>query len=404
MRLAPAVMIVACVLVPSVAGADDVLVLNQDAAWRRYYRFATDHVSSPAMRAEGAQVLGATLFDRVKRDTQRAMDRSGPDGFAVFRPSAACLLEARRVGTSAATRAKAPANADWRDFVFVRMFYDPYTAPPVSDDWTSPDFDPDKSGWVVGRGTFQQDLEGDLPPDRFKGNMRTVHVGVLQYIGTGMHSAFYRTRFEVTDPARAKLSLTLVYRGGVRVFVNGREIARGHLPKGDLAPETPADDYPIEAYTDPKQRNRVPAPVKIPETVLVKGANVLAVEVRASDLHPVVLKKVPSKSWNALHDREGLWRHGYLANLELRGDDAGVRCAMKRPAGTQVWVTDVHHRVASTEFRMPGEGVGTVRFVGARNGTYSAQVVVGTDRDLAGLKASVGALRETHGRGEIPPS
>jgi len=402
MRRALASMIVACVVVSSASA--DVLVLDQDALWRRYYRFATDHVSPEGLKAEGAQVLGGALLDRVKKDTERSLDRSGNDGFAVFRPSAACLLEARKAGTTAAMNAKAGAGADWRDCVFVRMFHDPYTAPPVDDDWTSRDFDPDKSGWVLGRGTFQQDLPDDVPPEKVKGNMRTVHIGVLQYIGTGMHSAFYRTRFEVTDPAAAKLSLRLVYRGGARVFVNGHEIARGHLPRGDLAPDTPGDDYPLEAYRDETKRDRSLGPVKLPQAALVKGANVLAVEVRASDLHPIVLKKVPSRSWNALHDRESLWRHGYLAKLELRGDAAGVMSAMKRPAGTQVWVADVHHRVASTEFRMPGEAVGTVRFVGARNGTYSAQIVVGTDKDLSGLKAAAGTLKAAGGRNEIPAS
>ena len=378
------------------------LVLDQDSCWRRYYRFATDHVSPAALKTEGAKVVPRQLLSRIQRDAQRSLNRSGRDGFAVFRPSAACLLEARKVGTSAALTARAPAGADWRDYVFVRMFYDPYTAPPLPDDWTSRDFD--DSTWVLGRGTFQQDLATDVSPDRVKGNMRTVHVGVLQYIGTGLHSAFYRTRFIVTDRAKAKLSLALVYRGGVRVFVNGREVVRGHLPAGRIVPETPGNDYSLEAYRDATKRDRKLGPVKVPETFLVKGVNVLAVEVRASDLHPVVLGKVPSRSWNALHDREGLWRHGYLAKLALRGDDAGVKSATKRPPGTQLWVADIHRRVRSTDFRIPGEDVGTVRLVAAKNGTYSAQVVVGTADDLADLKVTPGALTCTGGNGVIPSS
>ncbi|NQU19687.1 MAG: hypothetical protein HQ567_00280, partial [Candidatus Nealsonbacteria bacterium] len=42
-----------------------------------------------------------------------------------------------------------------------------------------------------------------------------------------------RTRFDVVDPAAVtRLDFTLAYRGGAVVYVNGREVARGHLPVG----------------------------------------------------------------------------------------------------------------------------------------------------------------------------
>jgi len=49
---------------------------------------------------------------------------------------------------------------------------------------------------------------------------------------------YYRTSFVVNDLEQAKeLSLSLRYRGGVRVLVNGQEIARGHLPAGAMNAE-----------------------------------------------------------------------------------------------------------------------------------------------------------------------
>ena len=41
-------------------------------------------------------------------------------------------------------------------------------------------------------------------------------------------------RFHVADPEQVKaLTLAITYRGGVVVYVNGREVARGHLPAAD---------------------------------------------------------------------------------------------------------------------------------------------------------------------------
>jgi len=375
--------------------AKGALIVSERGYWRRYYRFGADQVSPATLAAQGDAILGRGLLQRLKRTTEGSLRSSGNDGYAVFRASAFALSEARRTGTlEALTRAKsAPARAEWTRHVFLRMFFDPYTAPPPPDGWMAAEFD--DSSWVLARSPFQVDLPNDLPPERTTGNMAKVHIESLQYIGGGRQSSYYRTRFLVDEPGDA--TLRLVYRGGVRVFLNGKELARGHLPEGELAPDVPGGDYPLKAYSNAALRDRVLGPVAIPASRLRKGANVLALEVRASLLHPTVLKRKRSKSWNALHDREGMWRHIHLAKLELRAVSAKAPSALRRPAGVQVWVQDSHHRVASTEFRAPGEGAGTVRFVGPRNATCSAQVVVGTDRDLAGLEARPGKLTRAGG-------
>jgi hypothetical protein len=212
--------------------------------------------------------------------------------------------------------------------------------------------------------------------EKDKGKVGTIEA--LQFIGTGIHAACYRARFVVSDPAQVgDLTLRLVYRGGVQALVNGKEVGRGHLSAGALAADTPGADYPVEAYQEGAQRDRILGPLRVPANLPVKGTNVLAIEIRASLLPPIVLKRELSRSWNALHDRESNWRHGFLARLELQAS-ASVASGLRRPAGLQVWVPDIHHRVASTEFLPPGEPPGAVRTVGARNGTYAAQVADGS--------------------------
>jgi hypothetical protein len=390
------------------AAAEPPVVLDETCSLRCYYRFATDLVSPALMKAEGEAILGKTGFDRIQRETQRSMGLAERDGFGVFRPSAVMLREARKVGTIEALKKTRPdPQADWRDLVFVRMFFDPYTAPPLPADWASATFD--DSSWVVGR-PFQTDMPNDLPPDRTTGNMSKVHIDALQFIGTGIHAACYRARFVVSDPSAAlragpaaagDMTLRLVYRGGVRAMVNGKEVGRGHLPTGALAPDTPGTDYPAEAYQEGAERDRRLGPLQVPAALLVKGTNVLAIEVRASNLNPIVLKRQQSRSWNALHDREGNWRHGFLARFELRAGASAVS-GLRRPAGLQVWVPDIHHRVISTEFLPPGEPPGAVRVVGTRSGAYAAQVAVGTDKDLVGIEVAVGELKQVDGPGQLP--
>jgi hypothetical protein len=376
------------------------VVLDETAQFHCYYRFATDLVSPAQFKAEGRTILGQVAYDRLQRETLRTMNQATND-FKVFHPSASVLKEARRVGTIEALRnLRLPAGADWRDFLFVRMFFDPYTAPPPPDNWAAPDFD--DHAWPVNR-PFQVDLLNDLPPSAYEGNLPKVHVETLQFIGTGIHSAYYRARFWVEDPAQAgDLTLRLVYRGGVRALVNGQEIGRGHLPPDPLAPETAAEDYPAAADQDPSLRDRALGPLKVPAALLVKGTNVLAIEIRASNLHPRQLARTPSNSWNALHDREQIWRHGFLAKVELRASAPAVASALRRPAGLQVWTPDIHQRLAATDFLPPGEPPGTVRFVGAQNGTCGGQLGVGTDKDVTGLRVVVSDLTREDGKVRLP--
>ncbi len=63
----------------------------------------------------------------------------------------------------------------------------------------------------------------------------------------------------------------------------------------------------------------------------------------------------------------------------------------------------MHHRTLSTDALPPGEAPGTVRFVAARNGTYSAQVLIRAASSLADVRARVSDLAG-EGGAKLPAS
>ncbi|HUT31960.1 MAG TPA: glycoside hydrolase domain-containing protein, partial [Planctomycetota bacterium] len=357
------------------AAADRSLVLSEEGWWRQCCRFAADRVSADILKREGAQLLGPTCLQRIRKQTEDRLRQAGVD----------------------------PSRVDWRDHVLVRMFFEntlPDAAPPPPDDWMMPGFD--DSSWVFERGFFHQPPTHGQPLPKGPGWTQDT-LDQEAFSSLGMQSCCYRARFVVSDPGKVgDLTLRLAYRGGARAFLNGTEVARGHLPDG--RPDTPAEEYPRDAYGDrPGLRDLVLGPVKIPPGLLRKGTNLLAVEVRASRLHPVVLSmKLALHNHKVRQGMVGLWRHCGLLKLELRSESQAVASALSRPPGVQVWVQDPNRRVDSLEFLPPGEPVGIVRFVGARNGTYGAQVVVGTAKALDGLRVKPTDLTQAGGGGRIP--
>ena len=423
-----------CFLLPARVHAAGRLILDETSYHRVYIQFGPDRISPSQLKQEGEKVLSKRLLLGLKREVRSVSKLRGKEwndanwmneAYVLYRQGQAWSLHRHgRMNLLAAT-------------------------PPPTADWTTPRFD--DSGWPRLRGS----LMVGTPPPGSRDDVDTL----------GRRKACLRYRFRVPDPAKAgELNLRLVYHGGARVFLNGREIARGHLPAGDLKPDTPGADYPLHAYVALSEdgsiptfqrgrakgvplfaddfygsfddasglrgskgrklgrhgrwgrgldranwdrlrslRDRTIGPTRIPQHALRPGTNVLAVEIRAADLHPVV---GGYKGWRTVFDYANYlsvsWFHAQLIRLELRGEGDGVPSARRRPKGVQVWVEDVHHRVFSPEFSDLGDDTGTVRFVGSLNGTFAAQVVVGTDRALTGLKALPTDLRLAGGAGTIP--
>jgi len=327
------------------------------------------------------------------------------------------------------------------------------SAPPPSD-WARAEFD--DSAWLRHKKPFL--------------------TGGASHLGLAVELACFRTCLMVDDPERAQgLRLELTYRGGVAVYVNGQELARGHLPEGELKPDTPGEDYPLEAYTLPpmdlvpgnNQRRAVPelwpdafpgpkggdetwvkdqfkanpqafkiptadvvnyyrqgcgrwtftrqeyekvrdlrdrklGPVEIPKALLRKGTNVIAIELHRSDLNPVIhdYKRLGSHyGWGYFGGVT--WMHGLLKYARIVAPAPGAVRAEERPAGLQVWTDDIHRRYFSPEFGPAGQAPAPLRLVGARNGSYSGQVVLGTNRARGDVNASVGDLVQAGG-GKVP--
>ena len=341
------------------------LILDESCYLRRYIRFAPTHFSPALVKSEGDKVLKKADFDKLRKDSEKWMTDHGLD----------------------------PAKADWRDHVYYPTYknYTPVPSPVPPDDWTSADFD--DSQWVLERRPFQ-----GTPPAAI------TRAGLGQYdewMDMGLRTAFYRVRFVVDDPKKATgLTFHAVYSGGVRAFVNGQEIARGHLPKGELSIDIPGEDYPASVYPDTGKasRERTLGPVGVKPQLLRKGVNVLAIEVRASELHPVVQNNPRQGNWGG---PTRPFTHGKLIKFDLRG--SGVSSALARPAGAQAWAADPNRRVESSDFLPAGEGPESIRIVGAAGGTYSAQVVVGSDKTLTALAVTAGELK-ADGGASIPAS
>jgi hypothetical protein len=227
-----------------------------------------------------------------------------------------------------------------------------------------------------------------------------------------------RGRFSVDDPATATgLTLSLRCHGGVAVWLNGVEIGRSHLPKGEIAfGVTQAEKYPDDCYLDPNgkvlnervkdfpdryQARLRAASFEIPVNKLVKGANVLAVTVcRAPTAEIYRTAKSGPPSWPGPTTP---WPHAKIDDIRLVGP-AGMAAtaANARTKGIRVWNRSILELIDATDFDDPSEALAPMRIVGCRNGFFSGQIVVGSDQPIVDLVATAGDLRQTGGGGVIP--
>ena len=260
-----------------------------------------------------------------------------------------------------------------------------------------------------------------------------------------------RGRFVVTDPSKARdLDLTVRFRGGVVVYVNGAEIGRSGLPKGQIKPDTLAEDYPKEAYVtsngvvflqshwtigpipvdavtldlletkDPDAMARFKSrcrtfEVKVPTSALRKGVNVLAVEIhRAPAWAGMFTSRAACANygnggrWIAIVNKPGLgwWNRCEIEDVRLTagGDGEGLvpNIGPSTDEAMRVWNFPAAQELSPAYYPEPGESVRPIRLVGVKNGTYSGEIVASSGRPIRGLKAEVTDLDGTTGR--IPSS
>ena len=199
------VSLAAAVLTCSLGRAEPGLILDETAYWRCYLQGGPVRISYEAMKQDANALFTKSLLKRHERTVLRDLKKAGRK------------------------------TDDWRKelrypagYLNLRLLNDVETSGPPAE-WTRADFD--DRDWSCYRKPFK--MGKDFYLDGF--------VDHFYHIRT----AYFRSTFEVPEPRPAgDLALHLVYRGGVRAFLNGREIARGHLPAGALEPNTPAQPYP----------------------------------------------------------------------------------------------------------------------------------------------------------------
>jgi len=285
-------------------------------------------------------------------------------------------------------------------------------APPPG--WTAPDFD--DGAWTRSPGPFFPSHHGHAYCKQVE------DAGYLTFEGTcpTLAAICLRGKFRVTDPAAAgDLKLSVAYRGGVVVYLNGQEIARASIPE-DQRPrgiEAVAEDYPREVFVkddgkviswgfgDParchaqlQQRVRRLDGVALPAKLLRKGVNVLAVEAHRAPYHDAIQGTSRSGRGKGYVIN---WTTVGVTDVALTGGAAGATANVARPPGLQVWNQDPGRRVRPGDYGDPCEPLRPIRLAGARNGAFSGEVVVGSPDPLRGLKAVAGALT---GPGTIPAS
>ncbi len=283
---------------------------------------------------------------------------------------------------------------DWREHIYFRWephISSPMIAPPpsVADDWMASGFDPLAAGWV----------------------RRAEPVQMGNYTGGGneplkslmmVRAAYHRANLMLVEPQ--PMTLDINYRGGVRVFINGHEVFRGHLPEGEIDRQTRAEGYGAAprssafrwgakgAILQAERRLNRTGKIKIEAQMLKAGLNIVCIENRAPDVHISAIEHVRNygsagPGGDRTKDLIIAYAHTGINTFRLKpSTHEGDPPKLSRPSGMQVWAGDMHQRHHDADFLEPGATPGVLRVVGVPNGSYSAVVLVGSDQESQGLR------------------
>jgi len=263
--------------------------------------------------------------------------------------------------------------------------------------WTEPGFD--DSDWLPRPGT--EFFQGD---SRISRSAPKVYRRCTDPGAAEMGLVSMRGKFIVHEPARVgRITLSLTYRGGFVAYLNGKEVARGHLPNGKVKPKAPAEVYPIKAFIAPDgkplhwynhrqanfheqwgTRERKKEAIAIPKGLVRKGVNVLAIEFHRS-AYPAECRR----------KKTGLcFASAGLCELKLAMDAPAdsVVSADAVPAKLTVWNCEPWSPVSNGSRPSPAEGLRPVKIPAVRNGVFHGKVIVSSNAPVSGLKASVGDL------------
>jgi hypothetical protein len=342
---------------------------------------------------------------RIVRETRELVDHSGK---VVHGRVATDFANSTRIHSWFKAHPKSPALPDekWR---VVPIPADKIVRLPARTpaDWMAPEFD--DSAWARARGPVMGNFfSGD---DEWK-------------------LILLRGEFEVKDPAAAgDLELSIEFRGGAMAYVNGKEAVRLHMPDGEVTPATPAKPYPPSAdygtdgFTLPwgrgttrgalarlpqevkdrvASRTRRASSVKIPAGLLVKGVNVLAVAIHRAPTPAA--RHVTRRKGSMAVSGHNWWTRTGLNSIRLTASKPGaVTANTGRVAGRgfRAWNQSVLQKVRAEDYPDPFGALRPMRISAVKGGTFAAQVVVGDDQAIKGLRAVPSELK---GAGTIPAS
>ena len=190
-----------------------------------------------------------------------------------------------------------------------------------------------------------------------------------------------RGKFTVTDPSAVRgLSLSVGYRGGLIVYVNGREVHREHVTQSQTLAEGPAG----------VERNLADLPIAA--DLLKKGVNVIGLE--------VIRAPYPARTEDNVYEQNSC--EIVSARLTSAGPSGLIPNAV-RPQGFQVWNADAMAEDVNVDFGDQAEPLRPVTIMGARNGSFTGKVVVGSTEAIRGLNVTPADLEGPAGTA-IPAS
>ena len=234
-----------------------------------------------------------------------------------------------------------------------------------------------------------------------------------------------RWRFVAGGPAKAQdLTLAMEYVGGVVVYLNGREVARRHLPPGAIRADTLAEKYPDDLYCEPRgkflqatwpgrevakdllprfeRRYRRIDGLALPAALLRNGRNVLAVEIHRAPINAAAIA-AERKQEGAMYTRPGIWAYAGLKHICLSSDSgAGVVPNVSRPRGIQVWNVAPFETITAFDYGDPQDTLRPVKINTVKNGVFSGRLAVSSGQAVHRLKLSVSDLRRTGGADTLP--
>ena len=226
---------------------------------------------------------------------------------------------------------------------------------------------------------------------------------------------YARGRFEVKNPAAVgEPTLTIAYRGGVVVYLNGKELTRSHMPAGKVTAATPAEIYPKENYVDDaglglnariRRRQVLPDGIKkrlrkmivtIPQDRLLQGVNTLAMEIhraQTAQLYYTAKRTVR----NGYYD----WTMNGLYGVFLKGGAGLVPANVMTPGSVRIWAGHPIYDAWDQEPGEPGNKMGTVSIEAARNGRFSGVTMVRSAGPIDTLSVTPADLKASTGPGVI---